>query len=66
MSIVKDTYTIGKIVATIITLFNMNSLQETSLKNYVKLEQAQWIEKCKEESEIQAYILSKANEIMKE
>lgn len=66
MSIIKDTYTIGKLVATIVTLFNMNSLQETSLKNYVKLEQAEWIEKRKEESEVQAYILGKANEIMKE
>lgn len=66
MSVVKDTVTIGKLVATVIMLFNMNSLQETSLKNYVKLEQYQWIEKRKDEAEIQQYILSKANEIMNE
>lgn len=66
MSIVKDTMTIAKIVATIVTMFNMNSIQETSLKNYVKLEQYQWIEKRKDDAEIQQYILSKANEIIKE
>lgn len=66
MSAVKDTITIGKLVATVVMLFNMNSLQETSLKNYVKLEQYQWIEKRKDEAEIQQYILSKANEIMEE
>ena len=44
----------------------MNSYQETTLKNYVKSEQAQWIEKCKDKAEIQAYIIGKANEIMKE
>lgn len=66
MSIVKDTSTILKIVATIVTMFNMNSHQETTLKNYVKSEQAQWIEKCKDEAEVQAYIIGKANEIMKE
>lgn len=66
MSVVKDTMTIAKLVATVVTLFNMNSIQETSLKNYVKLEQYQWIEQRKRESEIQQYILGKANEIMKE
>lgn len=66
MAIVKDTMTIAKIVATIVTMFNLNSIQETSLKNYVKLEQYQWIEKRKDDAEIQQYILSKANEIIKE
>ncbi len=66
MAIVKDAMTIGKILATIITMFNLNSMQENALKSYVKLQQMEWIEKCKSEAEIQQYIISKANEIIKE
>ena len=65
MSIVKDTITIGKIVATVVILFNLNSFQEAELKQYVKFEQYEWIEKRKEDSEIESYIRSKANEITK-
>lgn len=66
MALIKDVTTIGKVLTVIISMFNMNSFQETSLKNYVKLNQMEWIERKKDESEIQAYILNKANEIMKE
>lgn len=60
-----DISKIGRILTTVIAVFNLNSAQQTQLNSYVRLEQDQWIEKRKDDSEIEQLINSKANEISK-
>lgn len=65
MGIVKDVYTVGKILSSVLIMFNLDSIRENELNSYVKLNQTEWIERCKTESEIEQYIISKANELSK-
>ena len=65
MGIVKDVYTVGKILSSVLIMFNLDSIRENVLNSYVKLNQTEWIERCKTESEIEQYIISKANELSK-
>lgn len=63
MGTIKDVITIGKILSSVLIMFNLDSIRENELKNYVKLNQTEWIEKCKSESEVEQYIMDKANEL---
>lgn len=65
MGIVKDIYTVGKILSSVLIMFNLDSIRENELNSYVKLNQTEWIERCKTESEVEQYIISKANELSK-
>ena len=65
MGIVKDVYSVGKILFSVLIMFNLDSIRENELNSYVKLNQTEWIERCKTESEIEQYIISKANELSK-
>ncbi|GLG06365.1 hypothetical protein ACI3DN_16150 [Sellimonas catena] len=65
MGIIKDAITIGKILSSVIIMFNLDSIRENELKNYAKLYQSEWIEKCKTESEVEQYLITKAKEITK-
>lgn len=65
MGIVKDVYTVGKILSSVLIMFNLDSIRENELNSYVKLNQTEWIERCKTESEVEQYIISKANELSK-
>lgn len=63
MGVIKDTIQIGKIVLAVATLFNLNAIQQTQLNNYAKLQQYQWIEKRKDDAEIEALLKNEANRI---
>ena len=65
MGIVKDVYTVGKILSSVLIMFNLDSIRENELNSYVKLNQTEWIERCKTESEVVQYIISKANVLSK-
>lgn len=61
-----DIMTIGKIVATIITVFNLNNLQANKLQTYVNNNMHSWIAYRKNENEIETIIKNKAKEIRDE
>ena len=63
MNIVKDTIQIGKIVMAVSLMFNFNSLQESELKNYVKLREIEWVSKRKTEQEVEEMIKAEARNI---
>lgn len=63
MGIIKDTLQIAKIIITVSSLFNLTPIQETEVKNYVKLRQYQWIEQRKSEQEVEALIRSYTQQI---
>lgn len=63
MGVIKDGMQIAKIVMTVATLFNLNSFQKTELNNYAKLQQYQWIEKRKSESEVEVMLKNEAQRI---
>ncbi len=63
MSIIKDITQIGKIVIVVASLFNLNNMQQAELKNYAKLQQYEWIEKRKDDAEIEALLKSEAQRI---
>ncbi len=63
MGIVKDAIQIAKIVAAVTSLFNLNSMQQTELNNYVRLQQYQWVEQRKTEAEIEYLLKSEAQRI---
>ena len=52
MGVIKDGMQIAKIVMAVVSLFNLNSFQQTELNNYVKLQQYQWIEQRRSEAEV--------------
>ena len=56
MNVVKDTIQIGKIVIAVSLMFNFNSLQESELKNYVKLREIEWVSKRKTEQDVEEMI----------
>lgn len=60
MSIITDGAKIAKIVMAVVSLFNLNSFQQTELNNYVKLRQYQWIEQRKSEAEIEMMLKNEA------
>lgn len=64
MGIVKDITQIGKMVIVVASLFNLNAIQQTELKNYVKLQQYEWIEKRKDDAEVEAMLKSEAQRIL--
>lgn len=63
MNIIKDASQIAKIVATVASLFNFNSIQQTELNNYAKLQQYQWVEQRKSEAEVELMLKSEAQKI---
>ena len=63
MGIIKDTYQVAKIVAIVVGMFNLNAIQETELKTYVRLQQYQWVEKRKTEQEVEEMIKTQARYI---
>lgn len=63
MSIIKDASQIVKIVAAVASLFNLNSIQQTELNNYAKLQQYQWVEQMKSELEVELMLKSEAQRI---
>lgn len=63
MSIIKNITQIGKIVIVVASLFNLNNMQQAELKNYAKLQQYEWIEKRKDDAEIEALLKSEAQRI---
>lgn len=63
MSAIKDAWQVARIVATVVSLFNLNSFQQTELNNYAKLQQYQWIEQRKSEAEIEIMLKSEAQRI---
>lgn len=63
MSIVKDTIQIGEIVMAVSLMFNFNSLQESELKNYVKLREIEWVRKRKTDQEVEEMIKAEARNI---
>lgn len=63
MNVVKDTIQIGKIVIAVSLMFNFNSLQESELKNYVKLREIEWVSKRKTEQEVEEMIKAEARNI---
>lgn len=60
MGVIKDGMQIAKIVMAVVSLFNLNSFQQTELNNYVKLQQYQWIEQRRSEAEVEAMLKSEA------
>lgn len=66
MSIIKDSYQITKIVVVVVSLFNLNSIQENELKSYVKLHQNEWIEQRWSEQEVEEMIKGEAKYIFKD
>lgn len=64
MAVVKDVWTIARIVTLVVSAFNLNSIQENKLRNYVNLKQMTWIAAMKDESEIQAEIQRRVDEII--
>lgn len=65
MSVIKDSMQITKIVMAVVSLFNLNSIQETELSNYAKLQYYQWIEQRKTEAEVEAILKNEAYTISK-
>lgn len=63
MSIIKDSMQILKIAMAVASLFNLNAVQEAELKNYVKLQQNEWIERRKHDNEIEAILKNEAHRI---
>ncbi len=63
MSIIKDVSQIVKIVATVASLFNLSSIQQTQLNNYAKLQQYQWVAQMKSEAEVELMLKSEAQKI---
>ena len=63
MGIIKDTYQVAKIVAIVVGMFNLNAIQETELKTYVRLQQYQWVEKRKTEQDVEEMIKNQARYI---
>lgn len=60
---VKDTGKILTIAATIAALFNFSDIQKSQLNMYVKNNMYEWIERRKDESEIELMIKSEARSI---
>ena len=60
---VKDTGKILTIAATVAALFNFSDIQKSQLNTYVKNNMYEWIEKRKDESEIELMIKSEARSI---
>lgn len=56
-----DTGKILSIAASVISLFNLNSIQQKQLNLYVKSNMYEWVEKRKSDSEIEALIKAKAS-----
>lgn len=63
MSVIKNAIQIGKIVTLVAALFNLNSFQTRELNNYAKLRQYEWIEKRKDDAEVEAQLRSEAQRI---
>lgn len=59
-----DALTITRIVATVVTLFNLNTIQEKKLSNYVKDNQYKWISELKRKEEVETLIKSEARNIL--
>lgn len=60
---VKDTSKILQIAVAVVSLFNFNDRQQKLLNTYVKNNMYGWIEKRKQESEIEELITSEARRI---
>lgn len=63
MGIIKDSTQIAKIVMAVVSLFNLNSIQQTELNNYAKLQQYQWVEQMKSEAEVELMLKNEAQRI---
>ena len=63
MSIIKDSMQVLKIAMAVASLFNLNAIQEAELKNYEKLQQNEWIERRKHDSEIEVILKNEAQRI---
>lgn len=63
MGIIKDGKQIAKIVMAVASLFNLNSIQQTELNNYARLQQYQWVEQMKSEAEVELMLKSEAQRI---
>lgn len=63
MGIIKAGMQVAKIVMAVASLFNLNSIQQTDLNNYAKLQQYQWVEQRKSESEVELMLKSEAQKI---
>lgn len=56
-----DTGKILSIAASVISLFNLNSIQQKQLNLYVKNNMYEWVEKRKTDSEIEELIKAEAS-----
>lgn len=63
MSIIEDTKQVLGIAMAVASLFNLNAIQETELKNYVKLQQSEWVERQKHDNEIEEILKNEAQRI---
>ena len=63
MGLIKNGMQVAKIVMTVVSLFNLNSIQQTQLNNYAKLQQYQWIERRKSEAEVELMLKNEAQRI---
>lgn len=63
MSIIKDGMQVAKIVMSVSSLFNLNSIQQAELNNYAKLQQYQWVEQRKSEVEVELILKNEAQKI---
>lgn len=63
MGIIKNATQVTRIVMTVVSLFNLNSFQQTELNNYAKLQQYQWVEQMKSEAEVELMLKNEAQRI---
>lgn len=61
-----DLNKIASIAASVIAMFNLNSLQKSKVNAYVKENRYEWMEKRKRDSEIESLILERVREVARE
>ena len=58
-----DLMNVAKVVVVVAGVFSLNSAEEKQLSNYVKLNNIQWVEKRRRDSEIESMLRDKVREI---
>lgn len=58
-----DLMNVAKVVAVVVGVFSLNSVQEKQITNYVKLHNIEWAEKRKRDFEIEQLIENEVKEI---